>query len=51
MLFNSIQGKQYHKANIKPRYFCEVLRLNEKQEEVEVSVKNALLASLEKEVL
>ncbi|XP_031556529.1 kinesin-like protein KIF20B [Actinia tenebrosa] len=49
VLFNSIQNKQYPRMNLKPRYFCDVVKINEKQEHMEGALRNGLLMSLNKE--
>ena len=48
---NTVQGKLYHRADLKPRYFCDIVQLDAQEEESEASYKNSLLASLRKEVL
>lgn len=36
--------------NLKPRYFCDVIKIDEKQEHMEGALRNGLLMSLNKEV-
>ena len=51
VLFNSIQGKQYDRMNLKPRFCSDVARLGVEAEQKEQVLKNVLLSSLNKEVL
>lgn len=50
VLFNSIEGKHYHRMNLKPRFCTDVTRLTDDEEHRENNYKSALLSSLDKEV-
>ncbi|XP_048577376.1 kinesin-like protein KIF20B isoform X3 [Nematostella vectensis] len=49
VLFNSIHGREYNRMDLKPRYFCDVMRLDKKQEHMEDVLRNGLIMSLTKE--
>ncbi|XP_030841762.1 kinesin-like protein KIF20B isoform X3 [Strongylocentrotus purpuratus] len=44
VIFNSIENRQYFSNRVKPRYFCDVVKLSEKQQKKEEDVKSKLLA-------
>lgn len=50
VLFNSIEGKHYHRMNLKPRFCTDVTRLTDDEEHKENNYKSTLLSSLDKEV-
>ena len=50
VLFNSIEGKHYHRMNLKPRFCADVTRLTDDEEHRENNYKNTLLSSLDREV-
>ena len=43
ILFNSCQDKNYERSNLKPKMFCNVVKLSSIQEESEESKKKNLL--------
>jgi hypothetical protein len=43
ILFNSCQDKNYERSNLKPKMFCDVVKLTSIQEESEESKKKDLL--------
>lgn len=44
ILFNSFKDKNYKRANLKPKMFCDVVKLSSIQEEREDSKKKMLLS-------
>lgn len=44
VIFNSIDGRHYDSMQLKPQYFCDVLKLTEKQMQAEEAVKSSVLA-------
>ncbi|XP_063963250.1 kinesin-like protein KIF20B isoform X2 [Lytechinus pictus] len=44
VIFNSIEDRQYLSNRVKPRYFCDVVKLSERQQKKEEEVKSKVLA-------
>ncbi|XP_041476304.1 kinesin-like protein KIF20B isoform X3 [Lytechinus variegatus] len=44
VIFNSIEDRQYLSNRVKPRYFCDVVKLSERQQKKEEDVKSKVLA-------
>lgn len=50
VLFNSFQGRIYKRTNLKPKMFCDVVKLASAQECKEDSKKNVMLTMLDNAV-
>ena len=50
VLFDSIEGKHYHRMNLKPKFCTDVTILTDDEERREINYKSTLLSSLDKEV-
>ncbi|XP_071479037.1 uncharacterized protein [Diadema antillarum] len=44
VIFNSIENQQFSSLGLKPRYFCDVVKLSERQQKKEEDIKAAVLA-------
>lgn len=44
VIFNSIDGRHFDSMKLKPKYFCDVVKLTDSQVQAEAAVKSSVLS-------